>query len=141
MEQSQIYTKQIIGFDIVAIFIILLLPLVMIFFSHNKFGVFLGILFLAYITYGIVFIYNKLYRKKLIITSKNITYENKIYSKLETKIIEYSQIHSIDIKQTLFNRFINTGALTLTLKNKEEITLINILEPFKIQRAIERFKN
>jgi len=138
-EKIIIQTKQSLGFDILSILFVLLLPLIMIFFSNNN-GIFVGIIFLIYIVYGIVFLYNKLYRKKLVIKTTNISFEDKYYLKKNIQNIDYDEIKEILVEQELFNKLLNLGKLTIVLNDKQEISLKNIENPYSIKDSIENIK-
>jgi len=138
-EKIIIQTKQSLGFDILSILFVLLLPLIMIFFSNSN-GMFVGIIFLIYIVYGIVFLYNKLYRKKLMIKATNISFEDKYYFKKNIQNIDYDEIKEILVEQELFNKLLNLGKLTIVLNDKQEISLKNIENPYSIKDSIENMK-
>lgn len=138
-EKIIIQTKQSLGFDILSILFVLLLPLIMIFFSNSN-GIFVGIIFLIYIVYGIVFLYNKLYRKKLMIKATNISFEDKYYFKKNIQNIDYDEIKEILVEQELFNKLLNLGKLTIVLNDKQEISLKNIENPYSIKDSIENMK-
>ncbi len=135
--KKEIQTKQILGFDLFAIAFVFLLPLILIFFSNSKGGTFIGIIFLLFMIYGVVFLYNQLYRKKLIIKNEYLVYENSYYLKSEIQNIDYNDIQKISVEQGLFNKLLNTGKLVVILKDEEEISLINLSNPLKIKETIE----
>lgn len=138
MEKSEhIETKQVLGFDVFAIAVVFILPMVLIFFSNSIGGTFIGIVFLAFIIYGVVFLYNQLYRKKLLIGKDTLLFENKCYFKTEVQTIKYNQIKNVSVEQGLFNKILNTGKLLIELDEGQTISLINIANPLEIKKIIE----
>lgn len=130
-------TKQSLGFDIVTIIFVLIIPLSFIFFSNKTAGIFIGIVFLAFFLYGITLLYNKLYRKSLIITENGMIYEDKYFFTTDTKTIDFNEIDCVKIEQTFFNKILNIGKLILKLHNDKQIFLININDPDEIKKLID----
>lgn len=136
MDKILARTKQSVANEFPSMAAVLVMPSMLIILSHRKEGIVLGLLFLAFFIYGMVLIYNKLYRKTLTFTEKNIIFKNKEFSKIETKVIEYKELKIFQIKRNLLNNLTDTGKIILKTDDYE-LDMVNVIKPQELKTIIE----
>lgn len=137
MDNVKAVFKQSCLSDLPALFAVLLLPFMMAVLANGKEGVILGLLILVFFIYWIIVIYNKLYRKTLIVEDDKITFINKEYFKSYSKNINFKNIKSLKVSKTLINNLTNTGKVILTTKEDEVIEMINTVNADKLPLLIK----